>query len=340
MDVGIKLKREDLVPRISAQLNAVIDRVEEDNAQNLTDMNRYLEDVFCFLLNFVEGSSEYKNINRINGRQKPAVDLADDGRKKCYQITSETTPKKIREAIVTFESDKHKLYEDYNAFHFLLLARKKPRKKEIEAIKTNGKYAFAYDHIEDINDFIDRVNGLEAVALERISTFLDAEIVKYDYDDLYSLKDVEVLEEVIEYALQAADQQPTTLVDDGKLIGINEKIVLNFKDENERQSVRDIHERVFAKTDLIDSNLSVKKAEDIDAIQQCIHDVYNELKAKNKEPFEILIDMFKLFIPKDKTTDPHYRLAVKAFVLYFFDDCTIFEKTEAQKQQSMFGKVL
>lgn len=191
-----------------------------------------------------------------------------------------------------------------------------------------------------MNDFIDRITGLDAMSLERISTFLDAELVGTDPESYFSSDEIHVLDEIIEYALQTVDENTEPYLDDQTLININDKIVLNFEDEAERQAVRDIRERTFTQIKLIDQNFNEKLPEDLDAITQCVHDVYNELKSQDKKPFEILLEMFKAFTPKNKNLSPAHRLAVRGFVLYFFDDCTIFEKTKAELQTTLFGRIM
>lgn len=334
----IQLKREILAPRVTKQLRDIVSRVESDNSQNLTNINRFLEDVFCHLLNILEAPANYVNTNRLTGSQSPAVDVGDLDKSICYQITSEHTSTKIKDTITKFESDDNKVYEDFNELRFILISLKKPLKKTIDAIETNGQYKFEWESVADINDFIDRITGLEATKLEEISTFLDTEMVEIEQEFEFSPKELLALEDVINNALDSANLDSEPLIDDQKLITINDKIVLNFKTEHERQAVRDIRERTFAQIDLIDDIFKEKLPDDVNAITQCAHDVYNSLKAKNQQPFEILQNMFKIFTPKDKD-DPRYRLAVKAFVLYFFDDCTIFEKTKEELQTSLFARI-
>lgn len=334
----LQLKRETLVPCITKQLRGIVDRVESDNSQNLTNINRFLEDVFCHLLNILEAPANYINTNRLTGSQSPAVDVGDLGKSICYQVTSEHTSTKIKDTIAKFESNDNRVYEDFKELRFILISFKKPLKKTIDELETNGEYKFGWESIADINDFIDRITGLDATKLEEVSTFLDSEIVEIEQEFEFSQNELLVLEEVIDNALDSADLDADLLIDDQKLITINDKIILNFKTEHERQAVRDIRERTFAQIDLIDDILKEKLPDDVNAITQCAHDVYNSLKAKNQQPFEILQNMFKIFTPKNKD-NPRYRLAVKAFVLYFFDDCTIFEKTRGELQTSLFARV-
>lgn len=122
-----------------------------------------------------------------------------------------------------------------------------------------------------------------------------------------------------------------------KLIKTRQKIERNFKKADERAEVKEYFTHSYTKINLIEEKYRLLDNNVQLEIHGYIFSVYKELKT-NKSGIEILRELFKHFLPTGKEKDPQYVSFAKAFVLFFFDDCTIFEKTKQEKaaQTSLF----
>ncbi|HIW74382.1 MAG TPA: SMEK domain-containing protein [Firmicutes bacterium] len=111
-----------LTAQIDEKLQRFCRRVSERNREGLLDLTRWGEDIVCGLLNRLYG---WELVN-LNHRRPgcPAVDLADDGRRLCVQVTSGREASKAAKTVELLQ--KH----FGGAYRFLILfyLRGKPRK--------------------------------------------------------------------------------------------------------------------------------------------------------------------------------------------------------------------
>lgn len=118
-------------------------------------------------------------------------------------------------------------------------------------------------------------------------------------------------------------------------INLQEKIKLNFKTESERSEVNDYCKNAYLKTDIINRRFKVLDPEDQKDIHAHILKEYNTFKRNKSNNIEVLTALFNEFVPAGKNSNSRYQSLSIAFVLFFFDDCTIFEKTENEKQSKL-----
>jgi hypothetical protein len=124
--------------------------------------------------------------------------------------------------------------------------------------------------------------------------------------------------------------------EDNTHISPEEKIQLNFKDEGDRNAVRQYLKFAYTKLHKIDEQIKIGGSERERQLQSHIFGKYRALKKSEMGNIEILEALFQDFVVKGKEENPEYTDIAKAFVLFFFDDCTIFEKTEEEKQSALF----
>ncbi|MER3329220.1 MAG: hypothetical protein RIF34_06535, partial [Candidatus Kapaibacterium sp.] len=76
-------------------------------------------------------------------------------------------------------------------------------------------------------------------------------------------------------------------------------------------------------------------------LENHIYTKYIDLKAENVSNIQILRGIFKIYVPDGQSNNPSYVNMAQAFVLLFFEDCTIFEKTEDEvsKQGDLFSSL-
>ena len=111
-------------------------------------------------------------------------------------------------------------------------------------------------------------------------------------------------------------------------LSLNEKIKLNFINEADQQAVKRYCEYALIKISLIERRLQEEDSETQKDIQSYVFEKYTKLKQEKTSNLDILHSLFDYFILVDKKNDARYIHLAKAFILFFFDDCTIFEKTK------------
>jgi len=105
---------------------------------------------------------------------------------------------------------------------------------------------------------------------------------------------------------------------------VNKKIELNISEEKDRKEIKELLESIYEKVNLIEKTFSNLDKGDQREIIIDIREQYSErLKGFNGDVSKALRDLFKHYIPKEKTKNPKYNNMARAFVLFFFDDCTI-----------------
>lgn len=114
-------------------------------------------------------------------------------------------------------------------------------------------------------------------------------------------------------------------------LNLPDKIKLNFKNEEEQEEVSIYAKAAILKIDLIKRKYQSLETEKQKDLHSHIFGLYKEYNRAGKSNIEILTDLFKIFTPKNKADNPTYVHLAKALVLFFFEDCTIFEKTKAEK---------
>ncbi len=140
-----------------------------------------------------------------------------------------------------------------------------------------------------------------------------------------------ILEEIFNYVINKVKDNSKRNKKSDKLIHTKEKIELNFEGEAERQEVKEYFTHSYHKIILIESYFELLSAEDQNDIHSYSYLRYQELKGKLDSPINILRELFKIFLPDGKEKNPMYINLANALVLFFFDDCTIFEKTAHEK---------
>jgi hypothetical protein len=168
-------------------------------------------------------------------------------------------------------------------------------------------------------------------------------IIKNYYSGIIETEDAAptVVEEILSYVITNVSKQGNLAKGlPEKLVKASAKINKNFLKSKEKEEVRQHFTYSYVNIALIeekyrelDNNLQLD-------IHSHIYSVYQDMK-NTKPNIEILRDLFKFFLPPGKEMNSQYVNISKAFVLFFFDDCTIFEKTKQEKaiQTSLFNQI-
>ncbi len=151
--------------------------------------------------------------------------------------------------------------------------------------------------------------------------------VKSTSDDII---DQGIIDELIIYAIKKCKEASIIHhIDNSKFLHVDEKIHLNFKAKEEIEEVRIYFKYAYTKITIIDNKFAQLTLEQQNDLHSYIFSLYVHLKTTNSN-IEILRELFNKITPSDKINIPEYTNIAKAFVLFFFDDCTIFEKTEIE----------
>ena len=148
--------------------------------------------------------------------------------------------------------------------------------------------------------------------------------------------DYGVIEIMFEFVLKKiednddTDTKSSTTRD--KLIHIKDKIELNFKTQVERSEVKEYFTKLYTKINFVEKAFQSLDTEEQNDVHFYILNNYNSLKRNDDEtsPIEILTELAHGFIPENQLQNPTYKSIAHAIILFFFDDCTIFEKTSKE----------
>lgn len=118
---------------------------------------------------------------------------------------------------------------------------------------------------------------------------------------------------------------------DREYVNLDKKIELNFPNKKERNRVRQYFKYAYTKISLIERRIQEEDPEIQNDIQGLVFNKYNSLKDSGLQSIEILEKLFEQFVIPKKEKNAEYSNLTRAFILFFFDDCTIFEKTSEEK---------
>lgn len=167
------------------------------------------------------------------------------------------------------------------------------------------------------------------------NTQINAENVAY-YADFSNREEFDqgVISSIFEFVIDRKNKENS----DGKsrpekLINIAKKIQRNFKASGDRDEINEYCRRAFDKIALIEKVFSGLDSDEQDDVHSYIFSRYLENKKSNVSNIDNFDILYKHFIPPHKKADPTYENIAKSFVLFFFMDCTIFEKTKDERSQ-------
>jgi hypothetical protein len=172
-------------------------------------------------------------------------------------------------------------------------------------------------------------NKLENVDIWGNYIWRDNNINNFYINDAEKEKiDLWILDEIFNSVLIRIKELKTTerYKDDKKHIKIIKKIELNFKNKEEQEILKEYFKFAYTKTNLIEIRIREENNFIQDDIASDIFSQYISLKKQWKDNMSIMEELFNLFIVPWKERNPEYTNLAKAFVLFYFDDCTIFEK--------------
>lgn len=142
-------------------------------------------------------------------------------------------------------------------------------------------------------------------------------------------RDFGIIDEIFKSVIK--DLASSDLKTDREHVNLSKKIEINFKDGEERERVQEYFKYAYTKIALIEKRIQEENLEVQNDLHGHVFQRYNTLKDEGFDNIKILEDLFLQFVIPDKKDNAEYSNLTRAFILFFFDDCTIFEKTDAKK---------
>jgi len=142
-------------------------------------------------------------------------------------------------------------------------------------------------------------------------------------------RDFGIIDEIFKSVIKSLGSSES--LPDKEHINLSKKIEINFNDEEERRRVQEYFKYAYTKIALIEKRIQEEDSEVQNDLHGHLFQRYNSLKDGGLNNLQILEDLFSQFIIPSKKDNAEYTNLTRAFILFFFDDCTIFEKTESEK---------
>ncbi|SNB22487.1 hypothetical protein KU06062604_780008 [Flavobacterium psychrophilum] len=154
-----------------------------------------------------------------------------------------------------------------------------------------------------------------------------------------------VINDIFNYVIKVANEKE--LVDSkkalttDKLVHLNEKIKINFQNENDINEVKIYFTQLFSKINAVEKSFQTLDENDQQDVHFFVSSNYYDIKREEENKIVILKKLANFFIPPNQIKNPTYFSISQAIVLFFFDDCTIFEKTKSEinLQTNLFDNI-
>lgn len=112
----------------------------------------------------------------------------------------------------------------------------------------------------------------------------------------------------------------------------SEKIQINFS-LSETQTVVGYYKYTLPKVRMIEQYFQTLDSENQAELHSHMFGMYSVNKANGMSPIDNLHKLFEAVIPANQKLNARYTSMAKSLVLFFFEDCTIFEKTLSESMQ-------
>jgi hypothetical protein len=167
-DVSVRhdtlLSREGLLKRITLALSTLKAYVESINGLRLFDANIVSESFFARFLGEMFDLS-LVNLNATTSNQA-AIDLGDKDSKRCFQITSDGSKKKVRKTIATFRQ--HGLDKEYEHLRIVIVGS---RVGKYDGLQSTSSPVF--DPESDVLGVTELVSGLSALDTNKLRPLVE-----------------------------------------------------------------------------------------------------------------------------------------------------------------------
>ncbi len=155
------MNRIEHINKIATYSARFVLEVEAFNAAGLFDVNIHAESFLIPVLNEVFGL-RLENLNSVQKRNFPAIDLADFNNRVAFQITATSSLAKIKDTIETFF--RYNLDKHFDVLYIYIITQKKESYNEdkIRALLKNSFQFTSIDHVIDKDDLVQKISGISS----------------------------------------------------------------------------------------------------------------------------------------------------------------------------------
>lgn len=168
------MKRQTLITNISTLFARFVHEIKASNAISAFDLNRISEDILLPILAEIFSLHDLRNLNS-SGPNYPGIDLGDEVAGVAFQITSNSSKKKLLDTLTTFVGKKQ--YERFpRLIIYDLTERGSYRSTTDFPAVIAGTFEFSVESdILDYRDLLRKINHLEIESISRIEGILTNE---------------------------------------------------------------------------------------------------------------------------------------------------------------------
>ncbi|MGZ2484856.1 hypothetical protein ACVITL_003379 [Rhizobium pisi] len=165
------MRRRDLYNKANYLLSLLHLQIQGSSGLNLLDTNVHAENLYRDFLNLAY-SYGLINVNLLRSNF-PAIDLADDGRKLCVQVTSQEGSAKVRQTLKSYRENA--LHQRFDRLVILVLGASGSKSGKAVTFDNGKKFDPSQD-VWDKDTLLAHLNGMEIDLLGRCVKFLEDNI--------------------------------------------------------------------------------------------------------------------------------------------------------------------
>ncbi len=316
-------QRKLIFDQILDQFQKLTGKVRINNSVGLTDINSFLEDVCCELLNKIY-DLELVNLNITESLNYPAIDVGDKTKKIAFQITSDSSKAKVQKTIDTYI--KHEIYKHYDTIQIVVITDKKIK----ISTPIDCKNLFKFDNKKDVLSVADLLKVIKSFPpnkMQEISDFLEPEVnnIKRQGSSQTIATEIQTISDLVSYISKNKDTG-------NGYIGVEEPDPQN-KIEN-----RFVEHSRFLKDEIIDllpkyaqANMMVQDTMGLDAVQIETIRRYlktlsnNHLIEADNNPNKALVSLTGFLDREISASGKKYdHLAIRYYLISELINCNVF----------------
>ncbi len=160
--------------RINELMSIFVSQVKGATAMGRTDINRVSETLLIPLFSEIFGYKKLRNLNFSERSNFPGIDLADDGARVSFQITSTSTSEKVKDTLQQFVD--HQLFKRYDRLIVYILTDKQKSYPAYTLRQIVGNN-FSFNPERDVLDYRDLLKTVGSFQIDKartVQTILEA----------------------------------------------------------------------------------------------------------------------------------------------------------------------
>jgi SMEK domain len=160
--------------RINELMSIFVSQVKGATAMGRTDINRVSETLLIPLFSEIFGYKKLGNLNFSERSNFPGIDLADDGARVAFQITSTSTSEKVKDTLQQFVD--HQLFKRYDRLIVYILTDKQKSYPAYTLRQIVGNN-FSFNPERDVLDYRDLLKTVGSFQIDKartVQTILEA----------------------------------------------------------------------------------------------------------------------------------------------------------------------